>query len=242
MPDLERVLEQDNWLRENTFWCPRLKCSMTPDKCRANRAKRSLRGKVDSDFYREHWYTTRPPACEDCTYYEALWATKGKGERMEDKGTKPATFICARCGEVKEKRLHFGRNLEIKCYFAARKDGTLENYPKLGPGNGKKSRPGGGQKEGESMDKKKKKKAVASTEKAPAVEVKKEAKVMPVIEDLPLDLSIVPGLNDYLIESAKENLRTLEDQVLFILKTDMVRTRTKPPVNPYLSSSNRDLS
>lgn len=144
MQDLVMVEAQDKWIRENTFWCPRMRCSMTPDKCRANRAKRSLREKVDSRVYREQrGYMTRPPACEDCTYYEALWATKGKGERMEDKGTKPATFICARCGEVCEKRLHFGRGLEIKCYFAARKDGTLENYPKLGPG-GKKTRPGGG--------------------------------------------------------------------------------------------------
>jgi len=63
------------WMQDNTFYCERLRCHLTPEQCRANRERET------------RWFKglPMPEACEKCTEYKELCKQVERRRAMKKK-------------------------------------------------------------------------------------------------------------------------------------------------------------
>lgn len=102
-------MNQEEWLRINTFTCPHGLGRVSPEQCEANRKRKSVREGLSK--------VLKPFACETCTEWKELCEqVKRRREEMAKK------IICRECGK---EVIHHARGLCSSCYTKLKKEGRL---------------------------------------------------------------------------------------------------------------------
>ena len=102
-------MNQEEWLRINTFTCPHGLGRVSPEQCEANRKRKSVREGLSE--------VLKPFACERCTEWKELCEqVKRRREEMAKK------IICRECGK---EAINHGRGLCQDCYKKLKEEGRL---------------------------------------------------------------------------------------------------------------------
>lgn len=195
--------DHEAWLAAHTFYCARLKASLTESACEKNRALPSLGGKMDAPRPGESAKRVfKPIGCEGCL--------GRKWMQLQGEKTMPEQKPRRSCMECGMERGIIGRGLCGACYLRLKKLGELNaKYPV--------------QKGGRKPPTKKNLTSAAPTEEVPP---------KTTMEAVKLDLNKYPDLVDQLLRAAAAEVRDLPGQIIWELKRAMA-IPTLPPCAYY---------
>lgn len=221
--------EREAWLQANTFECPHGMGRIPPSQCEAYRARPTIKEiKGDWNLYRHRQAPVMPEACEWCEEWrekegekrEVRGQKSGRGGEERGQGSevskKRKIRVCQKCGEEK---MILARGACGACYQKARKAGKYHNPPE-GPIEKFKKQEAPSSPDASCL------RSEASTRRIDGEEHKNQtaggdvAKIKQEPEQaVRLDFSGHPDLLEQLRKRADEQIRDLEQQILWELKT-----------------------